>query len=287
MTKIANLAARIKAGGNPLDNEQVLTLLAVAAQELPPGRFDGTSALDIFKHDLNAVLGSYFQNALDLVAALDEPVDGTHAFTLIAASEKAHLDTIESLISLTVATVLSNLVDQEGGGRINMTISPKHMSDMLDRYTMTATRDGMATTVTLTPIEGAFGDDMAFVLHTTPAPQPIEPGQIFHAAAVEAQPDNLPPTAMHTEMSVETLDVSDAKPQADPKPERPLWGYRRDGHLSPVSDKATAEDRVRAWSASYPDSVVQVENRFCYHETCPAEHCNKEVTSETVDKRDA
>jgi len=285
MTKIANLAARIKAAGNPVDNEQVMAALfaSVSFERVPD---------DEFKAAINSLLGSYFQNAIDLAKALDEPIDGTHAFTLIAETEKAHLDTMESLLSLTVATVLSNLIDQEGGGRVNMTISPKHMEDMLKRYTMEATRNGMETTVKLTPIPGAFDklSDYFITMVDEDEEDPDNPDQRpaieREIDAAEAQPDNLPPTAMHQEMSVSLLDVSDAKAQAAPKPERPLWAVRVEGELWPCSDKHQAESRVSRESAKDPEIVAQVENRFCYHDHCPAEHCNKtEVTS--VDNRDA
>jgi hypothetical protein len=163
-----------------------------------------------------------------------EPAAGSTAYEMVAASETAHVETTETLIHMTAATVLHKLIEEEGGGRLNITFSPDDMDNMHRLYQMDATHDGMITTVRIEPREGAF------------------PG-----ASLRVQPG---------------IDDTPADEQAPEHVyDRPLWATRIDGKLFPASDREQAEKMLQGIT---DDQVAQVENRFCYHNDCPAERCN-------------
>lgn len=69
---MASLAGRILAGGNPLENEQVLAALGQAVAEAgsfdEPGRFNFDLA--ILEKRLSDVLGNYFENMLALAGSV-------------------------------------------------------------------------------------------------------------------------------------------------------------------------------------------------------------------------
>lgn len=181
---------------------------------------------------------------------LKQPSAGTSAYQMVAATAQAQVETIETLIELVVATVLAGLIDEEGGGRSNFVITPAAMDEVYRRYDVSSKRIGLGTEVVLTKRETP-GDSLL-----------------------------LPPMEMHAEQGMDGFEP--AEPQAAPhKFDRPLWAARIGGVLFPASDHANADAKVRA---APDDEAAQVENRFCYHEDCPAERCNRtEVASEVVD----
>lgn len=195
----------------------------------------------------------------EIIVELEQPAAGTSAYDMIAAAEQRNVETTETLIHMVAATVLAKLVDEEGGGRTNISFSPKDMDEMNQRYIQTATRDGMLTTVRIIPREGAFPN---MDEHTAPAA------------------GNVP--SFYAEPGV---DDTPAKPQAEEHSfDRPLWAARVGRKLYPASDRQQAE-RILALRHEDPDEVaMSIENRFCYHRECPAERCNRaadvaEVTS--------
>lgn len=83
-------------------------------------------------------------------------------------------------------------------------------------------------------------------------------------------------------------DMTNVKPQAMPKPhDRPLWAVRFNGKFRKKLNKPNAQLHARDLIARYPDAIVQVENRMCLHDTCPAEKCTNppEVASGRVDNQ--
>lgn len=192
-------------------------------------------AFEQYAHQIDAVRAEIGQSAA-----------GTTAYDMVAAVETQHVEVTETLINMVAATVLARLIDEEGGGRANITFSPADMDAMHQRYEMTATRDGMLTTIKIEPRPGAF-----------------------------------PPLALSDRMG--TDDSEPALPQAEEHVfSRPLWAVRVEGNkLYPCSDRAAAEQRIEKAMRNYPDAVAEIENRWCYHNDCPASGCNRDP-----DKRD-
>lgn len=168
------------------------------------------------------------------------PAAGTSAYEMVAAIETQNVEVTETLIHMTAATVLAKLIDEEGGGRCNVSFSPADMDSMHQRYIMHSTREGLVTTVKIEPRPDAFTD---------------------------------PPTSFYAEQGADADEP--AKPQAAEHVfDRPLWAARIDGKLFPSSDHAQAQALVGRADVG---QIAQVENRFCYHPECPAEHCNRTV----------
>lgn len=216
--------------------------------------------------DLDRVL---LQGAYDLAtevvkwAEAGQTQAGTHAYDMLATYAKADANTTESLIYMVAATVLYKLIEEEGGGRSNISFSPKDMDDMFRNYTIDATRDGMLTVVRIAPREGSDHGKVADV------------GQMG-----EITQDTF------KRLLVQDEDGSGAKPQAEAKVyDRPFWQvktFNADGQ--PVSidcstrDVAEEVERIEI-AEGHP---AKVENRYCLHKECPAERCNHaEVTSTT------
>lgn len=178
---------------------------------------------------------------------------GTSAHQLLADAEKINVEVTETLIQMVVATVLAKLIDEEGGGRASITISPADMDSMYQRYRMEASNDGLITAVKIVPREHVMPD--AEVITATPASFYAESG----------------------------IDATPAKPQAPEHVyDRPLWAVRIDGVLTPCSDRDAAKRSVPWYEINRTQNIVQVENRFCYHDDCPAERCNHNETSAEV-----
>lgn len=205
----------------------------------------------------------------EIVTELDQPSAGTSAYTMLAEVERANLDVTETLIHMTAATVLAKLIADEGGGRANIEFSPKDMDDMHQRYEIDAKRDGMLTTIKLVPRAGAFADNGDAI---------VKEGESGYVAPNEDQPE--PPVSFYRNPG--NLDLENpAEDQVEREAKlRPLWSARIGGKMFPASDRDQAEMMVRH---AADDSLPTVENRFCYHKDCPAEHCNR-VKTEVASK---
>jgi len=77
---------------------------------------------------------------------------------------------------------------------------------------------------------------------------------------------------------VETEGGEDAKPQAQPKDERPVWAIRwwKDGksYLHNMHDQSDAERQLPSYHPKPGDPAASIENRMCLHPDCPSERCN-------------
>ncbi len=192
-----------------------------------------------FGYTLEA-MDQYADHILAVVADLEQPSAGTSAYEMVAAIETQNVEVTETLIQMTAATVLAKLIEDEGGGRSNISFSPADMDAMHQRYVLHASRDGLVTTVKLEPRPDAFTE---------------------------------PPTSFYAEQGADASEP--AKPQAAEHVfDRPLWAARIDGKLFPASDQGQAQALVGRADVG---QIAQVENRFCYHPECPAEHCNRAV----------
>lgn len=230
----------------PLTTAEKIRNIADELLELA-GNMRGRSAASLEDTSVEALgfLGEamdQYADRLDTTGKVNPPSAGTSAYEMLAMSATAELDTIEQMVYLTAATVLAKLIDDEGGGRVNISFSPLDMDLAIQRYDLETSRDGMTTNVKLVPKPGAFAQK--------------------------------PPTSLYLEPTT-TEDDTPAKPQVlahSPTEDRPLWAARIAGKLFPASTKSQAEKM--ATSNPSPDTVSQVENRFCYHADCPAERCN-------------
>lgn len=159
---------------------------------------------------------------------------GTHAYDLLAASETEHARTTETLIEMVAATVLHKLIQDEGGGRANVSFTPSDMDEMHKLYEMVVNRDGMQTEIKLVP--RATGRASLKLSHDR---------------------DGL-------------LEIEPAKPQAVARPEEPNWFAKIGGERQHAADKRSAENAVRLAISDDPTVVAEVENRRCPQSKCPA-----------------
>lgn len=205
-----------------------------------------------------------------VILELEQPSAGTSAYEMVAAVEAQNIEVTETLISMVAATVLSKLIADEGGGRVNITFGPLDMDEMHRLYEMDAKRDGLLTTVTLSPRKNARTAE----------------GKSLTVVDGAGIPTPLPPADAHLEAKPESLMTQDEpetpfEPQAEGVlHDRPLWAMRREGKLFPCSTRTNAENRVIV--AEREGMVAQVENRFCYHQDCPTERCNHDARLNTT-----
>lgn len=80
----------------------------------------------------------------------------------------------------------------------------------------------------------------------------------------------IPKEGTSDRLMVQDEDTSDALPQAEAKPERPLWAIREGTQLFRCLDQRDAQRQLAGHNP-----IAVIENRFCWHEECPSEHCNK------------
>lgn len=191
--------------------------------------------------DVTAKLEELSADLRGAILDLEQPTAGTSAYEMVAAVEGRNVEVTETLIHMVAATVLMQIADRDGtpmAEPLTITFSPADMDRMHQHYDMTAKHDGMLTTISLRPRDAA---------------------------------EIAPPLALHADDA--WIDATPAAPQAEEHVhDRPLWAVRVEGKLYPASDQVQAE-RVAMRYAS-EDRVSQVENRFCYHDDCPASGCN-------------
>lgn len=179
--------------------------------------------------------------AANLKALFDAEVAGTHAFDMIAAIEMGNVEITETLIHMVAATVLAKLIEEEGGGRSNITFSPADMDAMHRDYEMQTKRDGLVTTITLVP-----RDHMTHAVNNRLL-TPMEAGEKI--ASLLAQPE----------------DTTDALPQVEKSVAKPYFFYRDGGGRKGPMSKDEAQDLV----FKSVDPTAHVENRMCGNVECP------------------
>lgn len=166
-----------------------------------------------------------------------------------------------TLMDMTVATVLATLIEEEGGGRSNIGISPLSMDHMMKHYLYEVRNEGMIRHVSIKLREDSNLQD----------------------EAAWREPSN-----RHGVMHQDE-DTANAKPQAEPKAhDRPVWAVRHGDEVLMARDKehagtlalelSRAEDRKSLDSCGHflaeDRKVVGVQNRWCLHLDCPASGCN-------------
>jgi len=159
-----------------------------------------------------------------------------------------------TLMDMTVATVLATLIEEEGGGRSNVSISPMSMDHMQQHYLYEVRNDGMIRHVSIKMREDS----------------PLQDEENWRKPSHRHGLVDSAPTPPHS--------VDDLKPQAAPKVhDRPVWAVRDGAGLHDMDDEAAA----KAFVLKSVDPIAAVENRYCLHEDCPSTGCNhSEATSD-------
>lgn len=190
----------------------------------------------------NALLVQAKKLAGSALSQREEPQAGTHAYDLLAEAEKHNVEVTDTLISMIAATVLAKLVEEEGGGRTNITFGPQDMDAMHRNYEMSVTRDGLLTTVRISPRSEMLKTHQ---VHDIIAGQAVET-----EASLMAQDE----------------DTSGALPQAEAKEERPYWFFNSagTGRQGPMP-----RDDAQALVYKSVDPTARIENRNCPKAECP------------------
>lgn len=159
-----------------------------------------------------------------------------------------------TLMDMTVATVLATLIEEEGGGRSNVSISPLSMDHMQQHYLYEVRNEGMIRHVSIKLREDS----------------PLNSEEEWRKPSHRHGLVDVAPTPPHS--------VDDLKPQAAPKVhDRPVWAVRDGAGLHETADEGTA----KAFVLKSVDPIAAVENRYCLHEDCPSTGCNhSEATSD-------
>lgn len=199
---------------------------------------------DIFSTDTSADMQTWGDRingyAAELEAHLAEPVHGTHVFDMIAEIEKGNVATTETLIHMVAGTVLAKLIEDEGGGRSNVSFSPADMDAMHRDYELETNRDGLITTIKLIPRDGKM--------------------QTHH---IVDEPF-ISPEAFDSLMTQDE-DTTDALPQAEKSVAKPYWFFNDGEVREGPMDKEMAQ-RMMAVTKS---PLAHIENRMCGRAECP------------------
>lgn len=160
-----------------------------------------------------------------------------------------------TLVDMVAATVLATLIEEEGGGRSNISISPMSMNHMTKNYDMTVAHDGMIRNVSITMKEDS----------------PLRDESTWGA-----------PSNRHGVMHQDE-NPTGARPQAEPKEyNRPVWVVRVPDPVNPYLrecfNREDAERVLRGLADVSP--LARIENRHCLHEVCPSDRCNVWLNSD-------
>jgi hypothetical protein len=117
---------------------------------------------------------------LEAEVASGEGVAGTHAYDMLAVAAKREVTTTEMLISMVAATVLTKIAPLPFEDGASVTFSPLDMDAMHRDYEMTATHDGLATTVRIKPrVAPELGLLQAPGIDETEPAKPQAPQHVF------------------------------------------------------------------------------------------------------------
>lgn len=185
---------------------------------------------------------SHADTILDMIA--EEPAAGTHAYDLIAAAALAEVEVTDTLMQMLAATVLMAFGEtmKIEDRPIAVSYSPIEMARMTAEYEMSATKDGLITTVQIRKRE-------------TPVPSVMTQDEDVSNAKPQAQ------AKVYTGEHWVIFLPSDAG-----------WAWAH------MLDQADAERNLKSYLKQYPLAAIQ--NRHCLHHECPSTGCTKEVTSE-------
>lgn len=187
---------------------------------------------------------------------------------MLTAAAALENEVTSTLMDMLAATILATLIEEQGGGRANISFSPNSMNHMTKHYTYDVTTDGLTRTVAI-----AMRED----------------SPLRHDMEAWTEDSNRHGVALQDE------DPTGAKPQAEPKVhDRPVWAVRTsifndiENEWQPAlrncHDRADAERQCLAITKRDPERSSHVENRYCLHPECPSTGCNMtEATSDAVE----
>lgn len=180
---------------------------------------------------------------------------------IMVAGAALENEVTSTLMDMLAATILATLIEEEGGGRSNISYSPVSMDYMTKHYDYTVENEGLTRTVRI-----KMKDD----------------SPLAHDREAWSQPSNRH-GVMRQDYGPETF--TSALPQAEPKVyDRPFWviKYHKDDvmHFAKMNDQADAVRRLGHYKLS-GEIFPSIENRHCLHTECPASGCTKksEATS--------
>lgn len=206
--------------------------------------------------------GDSLRSAAEKIYALIEP---DHSGPVAAAMLENEIT--DSLVSLVAATVLATLVEEEGGGRTNIDISPASMDHMTKHWEMEVTSNGLVRTVKIKMREDSTLHDAA----------EWSKDSNRHGLVDVAETTFAPPYAGAIGLTLQ--------PQAEPHEyNRPQWVVAcnaLDGSkvLYRCFDRRDAERELRSWDRDRVlASNAHIENRWCMHPECPSTGCSHDVS---------
>jgi len=186
-------------------------------------------------------LGTYADRINGYAAEMKAIQDGhgTDAYEMLSAAEMANVETTETLMTMRAGTVLMNLGKQYGYGEsaLTVTYSPDAMSAMMRDYELTATRDGMITTVRIIPRPGG--------------------------ASIGAQDESGEGAKPQAEPKLHDRPVWAIR----------YFATRGGPYLAKMHDEADAERHMPDYLGGYDQPEPTIENRFCLHVGCPTTGC--------------
>lgn len=180
--------------------------------------------------------------------------------TILTAAAQLENEVTSTLMDMTVATVLATLIEEEGGGRSNVSISPMSMEHTQQHYLYEVRNEGMIRHVSIKMREDS----------------PLQQEENWRE-----------PSHRHglVDVAEESLAIDQLKPQAEPKEyTRPIWVIKNGaGSLFKMFDRADAERQLLGKPVQVPhqlqssfanDPLAVIENRWCLHVDCPTSGCN-------------
>lgn len=184
-------------------------------------------------------------------------------FDVMVAAQALENEVTSTLVDMVVATVLATMIEEEGGGRANIHISPVTMAQVMKNWDYTS-----------------------------------EMQNGLRVVSIKMKPDS--ETAKSFEIAGSLMRDEDeptgpAKPQAEPKNYGGnFWVVKTTSHdfvndrmvtvLRNCHDRADAERQCRGLLAAQPDRPAVVENRYCLHVECPSTGCTQTEATSDVDK---
>ncbi len=180
---------------------------------------------------------------------------------MLLAAQALENEVTSTLLDMLAATILSTLIEEEGGGRTNISFSPNSMNYMTKHYTYESKIEGLTRTVSIQMREDS------------PLRQDME---------AWTEPSNRHGVALDPWES-----PRGAKPQAEPRNYGgPHWVVaindpERGLRFLNCHDRADAERQYKALPADKEVTAV-IQNRYCLHPECPSTGCTKEKPAEVT-----
>lgn len=209
----------------------------------------------IMRNEVKSCDGANLEPAITAAAEKIAELSKSDAEMLTAAAALEN-EVTSTLMDMLAATILATLIEEEGGGRSNISFSPNSMNHMTKNYTYSVTTEGLTRTVAI---------------------EMREDSPLRHDHDAWEAPSNRHGVALQDE------DPTGAKPQAEAHVyDRPLWAVKGAGRLRNCHDRKDAETQCVSLMERNPEEIYTVENRYCLHWECPSTGCNEKDSSEAT-----